>query len=901
VTALNSPISLQARVGIATGLVVVGDPAGLGGAPDIAGETPNIAARLHGVAAPDTVVVAQSTRRLVGALFELQDLGVQNLEGVAEAGRAFKALRPSSVESRFEAMHTSKLTALIGREEELELLSRRWSRAKAGQGQAVLLSGEPGIGKSRLTVALLDAVAAEPHTRLRYFCSPQHTDSALYPIIGQMERAAGLARDDAPSSRLDKLDALLAPTLTSPQDAALLAEMLSLPNDGRHPPLALDPPQRRQKTLEALVTQLETLSRSEPVLMIFEDVHWIDPTSFEALGRTVERIKALRVLLIVTHRPEFAAPWIGQPHVMALTVNRLSEREVTAMVHRVADKALPESVLHDIAERSDGIPLFVEEITKAALEAESEVAAVLASTRSPALAVPATLHASLMARLDRLGGPAKEVAQIGAAIGREFSHGVLRAIARKPDDELISALDNLVAAGLLFRHGVAPHANYMFKHALVQDAAYGTSLREPRRTLHARIAETLESQFPEITEGQPELLAHHFSAASSPERAVLYWLRAGELARARSANIEAVAHLRRGLDALQQIPSTLARDRTELLYQSALGNTYTALRGYAAPETGAAYQRASALAAKINDRKLLLPVMYGLGVYQRANGQHWDTIRLAADLQARSDGDVETLICSHQMAGMAYAFVGEWSRALADLETARSHVESSKSGDIALQFQSDRWSTITGFLSWARQALGDGDAALDEIRAALDAARATGHAHSLAMVLHSAIFLHARGRHWEDLERVGREQVALSERHSFPFHLAGGVGALAIAESLRGGHQAAIDGLERAIGLYRSTHARYLVPFWLGEVARVELQRGDLAQATLQIDEALAEIAITNERSHEPELRLIEAGILRARGRHAEAECSLRAAIELARSQRAVLWQLRAETELSRS
>ena len=394
----------------------------------------------------------------------------------------------------------------------------------------MLLSGEAGIGKSRLTAALLERLAAEPHTRLRYFCSPQHTDSALYPIIGQMERAAGLAHDDTPQAKLDKLDAVLAQTSTSAQDAALFAEMLSLPNDGRYPALDLTPEQRRQRTLEALTAQLAGLASQQPVLMIVEDAHWIDPTSLEVFGRTVDQIKTLPALLIVTFRPEFNAPWAGRSHVTSLALNRLGERETAAIIARlVGNKELPADVMAEIVERTDGIPLFVEEMTKAVLEAESEGEArrTAAAVPSPALAVPASLHASLMARLDRLG-PAKEVAQIGAAIGREFSHALLAAVVRKPEAELGSALDRLIAAGLLFRQGVPPHATYLFKHALVQDAAYGTLLREPRRALHARIAETLESQFAEIAESQPELLARHCTEAGLIEKAAGLWGKAGQ-------------------------------------------------------------------------------------------------------------------------------------------------------------------------------------------------------------------------------------------------------------------------------------------------------------------------------------------------------------------------------------
>ena len=461
----------------------------------------------------------------MGNLFDLVDLGAQDLKGITGSVRAWAALRPSAVESRFEALHASGLTELVGRQEEVELLLRRWSKAKTGEGQAVLLSGEPGIGKSRLTAALLERLATEPHTRLRYFCSPQHTDSALYPIISQMERAAGFARADTVQVKLDKLDAVLALAGTSKQDAALFAEMLSLPNDGRYPTLDLTSEQRRQRTLEALGSQIEALSRSNPVLMIFEDAHWTDPSSLEAFGRAADRLRTLRVLLIVTFRPEFEPPWIGRPHVTALTINRLAQREIDAMIDRiVGNKSLPASVRHDIVERTDGIPLFVEEMTKAVLEAESEGEAerTAAAVPSPALAVPASLHASLMARLDRLG-PAKDVAQIGATIGREFSHALLAAVVKKPEAELQSALDRLVAAGLLFRQGMAPHATYLFKHALVQDAAYGTLLREPRHALHARIADTLESQFADIAESRPELLARHFTEAGLIEKAAGLW------------------------------------------------------------------------------------------------------------------------------------------------------------------------------------------------------------------------------------------------------------------------------------------------------------------------------------------------------------------------------------------
>ena len=650
VTSLKTHALLQTRVGIATGLVVVGDLIGSGEAQErgIVGETPNLAARLQGIAEPNTVVIADGTRRLLGNLFELQELGARELKGIAGPVHAWAALRESSAEGRFEALHAIGLTALVGRQEEFELLLRRWSRAKTSEGQVVLLSGEPGIGKSRLTASLLECLTAEPHTRLRYFCSPQHTESALYPIIGQMERAAGLVLDDKPQARLDKLDTLLAQTSTSTQDAALFAEMLSLPNDGRYPVLALSPEQRRQRTLEALTAQLAGLARQRPVLMIVEDAHWIDPTSLEVFGRTVDRIKTLPALLIVTFRPEFDAPWVGQSHVTSLTLNRLGERDAAAIIARlVGNKELPADVMAEIVERTDGIPLFVEEMTKAVLEAESEGDArrTAAAVPSPALAVPASLHASLMARLDRLG-PAKEVAQIGAAIGREFSFALLASVVRKPEAELGSALDRLIAAGLLFRQGVPPHATYLFKHALVQDAAYGTLLREPRRALHARIAETLESQFPEIVVTQPQLVAQHCVKADLNEKAVGYWLRAGQQAVARSANAEALSHLARGLELLKAMSDSDKVHQQEIKFLTTRAVALRIAKGYGSDELLATLLRARDLCQLQGDPRQMFQILFGLWTATGGHGD-WLHARVLGEeclAIARKEGETAMLI-----------------------------------------------------------------------------------------------------------------------------------------------------------------------------------------------------------------------------------------------------------------
>jgi class 3 adenylate cyclase/predicted ATPase len=915
VSDLKTRAVLQTRVGIATGLVVVGDLIGSGASQEqaIVGETPNLAARLQGIAEPNRVVVAESTRKLVGNLFELEDLGTKELKGISGRVGAWAALRPSSVESRFEAMHPSGLTELVGREEELDLLLRRWSKAKSGEGQVVLLSGEPGIGKSRLTAALLERLASEPHTRLRHFCSPQHTDSALYPIISQVERAAGFAHDDTAQAKLDKLDALLSLSFTPPQDVALFGEMLSLPNDGRYPRLDLAPQQRRQKTLEALTTQVEVLSKSKPVLMIFEDVHWADPTSLEALGRTVDRLRTLRVCLIVTYRPEFDPPWIGQPHVTALTLNRLVEREIGAMIDRVTrNKSLPASVRHDIIERTDGIPLFVEEMTKAVLEAGGEQAAQItaAAIPSPSIAVPASLHASLMARLDRLG-PTKEVAQIGSVIGREFSHALLAAVVRKPEAELLPALDRLVAAGLLFRQGLPPHATYLFKHALVQDAAYGTLLREPRRALHARIVDTLESQFADITENKPELLARHCTEAGQIEKAAKLWGKAGRRSMARSALVEAVAQLTRALDQIATLAATPALRREQIELQVALITPLLHVKGYAAPETKAAVEKArllidqaEALGEPPEDPLLLFSVLFGFWVanYVAFNGDVVCELASQFLTLAEKQGATVPLMIGHGLIGASLVLTADVAAGRAHCDQAIALYSAAEHRQLAARFGQDVRVSNLSYRSLALWVLGYPDAALADMNRAISDARDTGQAATLMFALCHASWTLLWSGNYVSAATVIEEVIALSnETGALLWNVAGKLNQ-GLLFALTNKANDAVQLISSTIAAWQSIGSKLGMPNCLSYLAKAYAEIDQLTDARRSIGEAITAVETTKQRLWEAEIHRIsgEIALRPPKQDAAEAQACFERALAVARRQQAKSWELRAAMSLAR-
>ena len=689
-------------------------------------------------------------------------------------------------------------------------------------------------------------------------CSPQHTDSALYPIISQIERAAGFTHDDASQVKLDKLDALLAQNFAPREDAALFAEMLSLPNDGRYPIVEIDPQQRRQKTLEAFTRQIETLSRSNPVLMVFEDAHWIDPTSFELLGRTVERLKALRVLLVITHRPEFEPPWVGRPYVAALNLNRLGQREIIALIDRVTgNKSLPESIRLDIIERTDGIPLFVEEMTKAVLEAESEgdTWKTASSVPSSALAVPASLHASLMARLDRLGS-AKDLAQTGAAIGREFSHALLAAVADKPEAELKLALDRLERAGLLFRQGVPPHASYLFKHALVQDAAYGTLLREPRRALHARIAEALDTQFHDVAENQPESLARHCTEAGLVSKAANLWGKAGLRSLERSALVEAVEQLRRALDQIEPLSADSVLRRERLKLQVAIIAPLIHVKGYASEETKAAVERAHRLIEEAEDLGdppedplLLFSVLYASVIAHQIafDGKAFRESAMQFLALAERRKATVAIMVGHRLTANSLLLTGSAVKGRAHFDQAIARYNPLEHRGLVTRFGQDSRVSGLAYRSIALWMLGYPEAALTDADNAISDAREIGRAATLMFALQvTFVTLFLCGKYAAANAQL-EELVALATEKDTLYWKAEGMLDKGCLLAATGKPSDAIHAITSWIAPLRSTGATWFIPTYLIFLAAAHAELGHFSNAQSSIGDAFTAIKATKE------------------------------------------------------
>jgi class 3 adenylate cyclase/predicted ATPase len=903
-------VSLAARVGIATGLVMVGELIGEGAAQEqaVVGETPNLAARLQALADVGKVVISQATRRLVGSLFELADLGPQRLKGFAEPLVAFRVEGEGRAEGRFEALHGERLTPLIGREHELGILLERWSWARDGDGQVVLLSGEPGIGKSRLTRGLIERLADEPHTRLRYYCSPYHTNSALFPVIEQLERAAAFRPEDAAEIKLDKLEAVLAEaTEDLAETAPLISALLSVSTGARYPPLDLTPQAQKLRTFEALLGQAVGLAERRPVLMVLEDAHWIDPTTAELFGLVIDRIRHLPALLLITFRPEFTPPWTGHTHVTSLALSRLGQRQGAQMVERLTgNKPLPAEVLKQILLKTEGVPLFVEELTKTVLESglltdagdRYELAGPL-----PPLAIPTTLHDSLMARLDRLA-PVKEVAQIGAVIGREFSHELLAAVAPMSANLLGDALEQLVSSELIFRRGTPPDATYSFKHALVRDAAYQSLLKSRRQQLHAGIAEALEERFPDTARIEPEVLAQNYTAAGLSEQAVAHWQRAAEHAARRSANLEAIAHLTKGLELLRDLPRDLDHQRLELDMQIALGGTLVTTKGWTAPETAAAFGRARELCELSGDSSHLIAVDWGeytvhllRGELDRALQKTQATLR-----HAEGDNDVTALLMAHRTVGPTSVHLGHMEQARAHLERALAFYDPEAHAPLAHRFGYDARVVAQAYLSHALLHLGYPDQALATARQAVEDARRLAHAFSLCFAMGQLGIFHQVHDDLPPNAGMLEELIVLCSEQGFSMYLAIGLFQRGFVSILSGRTEAGLSEMQRGLSGWQRHSVKLLVPLLFIQLAKVDFLQGHPEAGLDRLAEALAMIEETGECWHQSEACRLKGELLLSlpEPNAIEAEAAFARAIDVAHSQSGKWPELRAATALAR-
>jgi class 3 adenylate cyclase/predicted ATPase len=902
-----SSVKLQARVGIATGLVVVGDLVGEGPVQEqsVVGETPNLAARLQNLAEPDTVVIAASTRRLVGNLFEYRDLGAVEVKGIATPVPAWQVLRPSAVASRFEAMHGSALGPLVGRDEEIDLLLRRWARAKTGDGQVVLISGEPGIGKSRITAELEERLKVEPHLRLRYFCSPYYQDSALFPFIEQLGHASEFASDDPPAVKLNKLKVLLALAARPDEDVAFLADLLSLPVSEHHPLPDLSPQRKKERTLEALIRQLEGLARQQPIVAVFEDAHWMDPTSLELLDITVERVRSLRVLLVVTFRPDFQPPWIGQPQVTMLALNRLDRRDRTALVEQIAGgKPLPDEVVSQIADRTDGVPLFVEEFTKSVLESgilREEADRYVLDRTLPPLAIPTTLQDSLMARLDRLAS-VRLVAQIGAAIGREFSYALLRVVSRLSESELQAALARLVASELVFQRGTPPDAVYSFKHALVQDAAHGSLLRSSRQQIHAQIADALETHFPELMGSQPELIAQHYAEAGIAQKSAAYWARAGRRSAARSAMAEAAAQFQKGLDQLGLLPDSRERQQQELEFWSALGAALRFVKGQATPEMGHAFARARELWEQLGFPSQFLHIPYGQSFYHMYRGEFDVAQRLDEDLLrlSRERGDTAGLVLGHASAGRTLIYLGRFAEARSHLEDVLALYDPIAHGSLDQQSGSHPRISAMGQLGVALFCLGFPDQAVARSDEGIAEARGLAHAPSLAASLATdARLLSLVGDHAALDERAG-QLIGVAAEQGFPSYRALGTIYRGWSKVMSGDVAEGVSLLRNGSSAWSATGADARLSFHIALLAKACEIAGQVEEALSLLNDALQIAERIGERWLTAELYRHKGQLLLRQGHPETAEELYRQALTMAREQEAKLWELRAVVSLAR-
>ena len=903
-------VHLAVRLGIHTGLVVVGEMGGGTRQEQLAlGETPNLAARLQGIAMPNTMVISAATYQLLGGFFACQSLGTPLLRGFAQPLEVYQVLYESMARSRLEAAGSTGLTPLVGREQEVALLLERWAQVKDGFGQVVLLSGEAGIGKSRLVQGLTAHVAAEPQAWLTPCqCSPYYQNTALYPMIDLLERVVlRIAREESPPQKLSKLEGFVVQYgLPLAEVVPLFAALLSLPLTADYAPLTMSPEQQKQQTLQALLTILLRRAAQQPLLFVMEDLHWVDPSTLELLSLLVDQGPTARILVLLTFRPDFPPPWTGCSHLTQVTLPRLPRRQAAEMTGQVAHrKALPPEVVEQVVAKTDGVPLFVEELTKMVLESgllqECEERYELTGPLPP-LAIPATLHDSLMARLDRLA-TVKSLAQLGATLGREFSYSLLQAVSPWGEGTLQRGLQQLVEAEFLYQQGLPPQATYVFKHALIQEAAYQSLLRSTRQRHHQHIAQVLEAQFPELCETQPELLAHHYTEAGLIAQAVPYWQRAGQRAVQRFAHREAIGHLTKGLELLKGLPETPAHTQQELDLQTALAPAWMAAKGYAAPEVEQAYGRARELCQQLGETSRLFSVLRGLGAFYFVRGKYQTARELGEELLslAQSPQDPARLLGAHQVLGIASFWLGEFASARGHLEQTIALYNPQQHRSPASRSGQDPGVLCRAYSAWALGLLGYPDQALERIHEAVSMGRDLSHPHSLVFALYLVASLHQLRRDVQATHEWAEAAIALSRKQLFPYWLAVGRITRGWALANRGQGVEGIEEIRQGLAAYQATGAELGRPWFLALLAEAYGKAGRAEEGLHVVAEALVAAANTGEGFFEAEQYRLQGELLLARSveKQTVAESCFHQALDSARRQQAKWLELRTAVSLS--
>jgi predicted ATPase len=867
-----------------------------------------MAARLQGLAAPDTVVVSDATWRLVHGYFAGDDLGPQTLKGVETPVQVHRVLGTSGAQSRLDVVSSRGLTPLVGREAEVTLLRERWAQARDGLGQVVLLSGEAGIGKSRLVQVLQEHIAAEPHTRLEWRCSPYTQQSPLHPVIAHLHRLLRWRPDDTPAEKLHTLEETLAAYgLALPEVVPLFAALLSLPLPERYPPLTLTPEQQKQKTLEALLAWLLIEATRQPVLFIVEDLHWIDPSTLEFLTLFLDQGPAARMLTLLTCRPEFRSPWGFRAHLTSLTLNRLPRPQVPQMIARMTSgKALPPEVVEQIVTKTDGVPLFVEELTKMVLESgllrEGEDHYELTRPLPP-FALPATLHDSLMARLDRLA-TVKDVAQQGATIGRTFAYELLQAVSPLDAATLQHGLRQLVEAELVYQRGVPPQAIYMFKHALIQDAAYQSLLRSTRQQYHQRLAQVLEVQFPETATTQPELLAHHYTAADLNAQAVPYWQRAGQRASERSAYLEAIAHLTKGLEVLSTLPDTPERTQHELDFQLTLGPALMVIKGFTAPEVERVYTRARALCQQVEETPQLFPALWGLWRFYTGRGELQTTRELGEQLRALAERgqDPMLLVQACHALGPTLFWLGELAPAQARLAQGIAHYDPQQHHAHLRYGGHDPGWCCQSYAAWTLWVRGYPDQALRQEQEALRLAQKLAHPFTLTCAMDWVAWVHQFRREGPATQAQAEAAMPMASEHGFVQWLAQEQILRGWALAVQGQGEAGIAQMREGLTTWGTIGDKLYRPYQLLQLAEVYSTVGQAEEGLRVLAETRAAVPHSEGRFYEAELSRLEGELLLVRSaeHHAEAETCFRQALDIARRQQAKSWELRAGMSLGR-